>query len=242
MLRSLETKFEFLCCGISRHGFANVSNLHQITTGPNIWIGDTGASVDMTPCADGAIETKPSNVSIYVGNSANTAATHCGKLHVTICDNTGKDLHDASFHNIHLVPEAPYNTISITQRMENGWTLSGTKNSGIILRQDGRTMRFDIKIGTAKAVYGIYRDRINCNWIIADCNTENCCNNLFQWGIFGCNNFGRVLIWSGVQGVVVHRSFGFIGYDALQITTIHSSGYISRLLDYDWFASRSMCW
>jgi hypothetical protein len=36
---------------------------------PNIWIGDTGASVDMTPHPEGLIDTHPSDISVHVGNS-----------------------------------------------------------------------------------------------------------------------------------------------------------------------------
>jgi hypothetical protein len=142
-------KFELLCCGIDEQLFPTSIKLLQ---DPNIWIGDTGASVDMTPYADGITDAQPSNVSVHVGNNEHTAATHCGTLPVTICNNTGEEMYDASFPNMHLVPAAPYNIISITQRMENGWTLGGSKDTGIVLTKNGHTLMFDIKITTRKGV------------------------------------------------------------------------------------------
>jgi hypothetical protein len=73
-------------------------------------------------------------------------------LSLTVCDNNGVELFDASFPDMHLVPEAPYNIISLTQRLENDWTLSGDKLRGLTLSKDGNEIRFDIRIETAKGV------------------------------------------------------------------------------------------
>jgi hypothetical protein len=41
----------------------------QLLPDPNIWIGDTGASVDMTPASEGLTNTRPCGVSVHVGNN-----------------------------------------------------------------------------------------------------------------------------------------------------------------------------
>jgi hypothetical protein len=124
----------------------------KLLTDPNIWIGDSGASVDMTPTSDGLDTTKPCSITVHVGNNQHTAATLSGTLSLTMCDNNGLELFDASFLDMHLVPEAPYNIISLTQRLENDWTLSGDKLRGLTLSKDGNEIRFDIRIETAKGV------------------------------------------------------------------------------------------
>jgi hypothetical protein len=118
----------------------------------NIWIRDTGASVVMTPYPEGPTDTRPSDTSVHVGNNAFTSATPSGKLPVAVCDNSGTELYDAVFPEMHLVPEAPYNIISITQRMENGWCLGGNSAQGIVLQKNGLGIRFDIRVETAKGV------------------------------------------------------------------------------------------
>jgi hypothetical protein len=55
----------------------------KLLTDPNIWIGDSGASVDTTPTSDGLSNTQPSSITVHVGNNQHTAATHSGSLSVT---------------------------------------------------------------------------------------------------------------------------------------------------------------
>jgi hypothetical protein len=61
-------------------------------------------------------------------------------------DNDGIKLYGAVFPEMHLVPMAPYNIISITQRMESGWRLARNKEQGIVLERDGFKMCFDIRM------------------------------------------------------------------------------------------------
>jgi hypothetical protein len=106
----------------------------------------------MTPHAEGLTDTCPSDISVHAGNDEYTAATHCGRLPVTLCNNEGVELYDAAFPEMHLVPKAPYNIISITQCMENGWRLGGNNVQGIILERARHKMCFDIRIETKKGV------------------------------------------------------------------------------------------
>jgi hypothetical protein len=65
----------------------------------------------MTPHAVNIIDAQTSNISVHVGNNELTAPTHRGKLPVTICNNTGEELYEALFPNMHLVPQPPYNIL-----------------------------------------------------------------------------------------------------------------------------------
>jgi hypothetical protein len=70
--------------------------LHLLSD-PNIWIGDTEASVDMIPVSEGLTDTRPCGISVHVGNNEHTAATHSGTMSVTLCNNTGLELYKSVF-------------------------------------------------------------------------------------------------------------------------------------------------
>jgi hypothetical protein len=68
----------------------------QLLPDPIIWIGDAGASVDMTPVSEGLTNARPCVISVHVGNNEHTVATHSGTLSVTVCHNTGLELYKVS--------------------------------------------------------------------------------------------------------------------------------------------------
>jgi hypothetical protein len=117
-----DEKFEvlFVCCEIESPelNMQLFPKVLRLLSDPNIWIGDTGASVDMTPYPEGLIDTHPSDISVHVGNNSYTPATLCGKLPVIVCDNSGVEQYGASFSDMHLVPQAPYNIISTNAHLE----------------------------------------------------------------------------------------------------------------------------
>jgi hypothetical protein len=90
----------------------------KLLSDPSIWIADTGASEDMTPASEGLTKSRPCDISLRVGNGEHTAAKHSGSLSVTVCNNAEVELSAAAFADMHLFPQAPYNNIIITQRME----------------------------------------------------------------------------------------------------------------------------
>jgi hypothetical protein len=124
----------------------------QLLTDPNIFIGDTGASVDMTPNKWCITDSKSCDVTVHVGNSQHTSASHSGRLSLLVCDKTGAEWVKVTFPDMHLVPEAPYNIISPTSRMESGWDLGGNRHDGIWIEKDGVRICFDIRIETRKGV------------------------------------------------------------------------------------------
>jgi hypothetical protein len=124
----------------------------QLLTDPNIFIGDTGASVDMTPNKWCITDSKPCEVTVHVGNSQHTSATHSGRLSVLVCDKTGVEQIKVTFPDMHLVPEALYNIISLTSRMDSGWELGGNRHDGLWIEKNGVRICFDIRIETRKGV------------------------------------------------------------------------------------------
>jgi hypothetical protein len=106
----------------------------------------------MTPNKRCITNSKPCDVTVHVGNSQHTSATHSGRLPVVVCDKTGVEQFKVTFPDMHLVPSAPYNIISLTSRMESGWDLGGNRHDGIWIEKDGVRICFDIRVETRKGV------------------------------------------------------------------------------------------
>jgi hypothetical protein len=69
-------KIELLCCGVvDEVHMSNTADQQKFPTSikllqdHNIWIGDSGASVDMTPHPKNITDCQPSNVSVHAGYS-----------------------------------------------------------------------------------------------------------------------------------------------------------------------------
>jgi hypothetical protein len=92
---------------------------------PNVWIGDTGASVHMTPHRGGMHDVKKAKSvdAITMGNGKSEDATVIGSIDGRLCDKNGNVLNDAKISNVTHLPEAKYNLFSITKLQNDGWTL-----------------------------------------------------------------------------------------------------------------------
>jgi hypothetical protein len=77
--------------------------------------------VDMTPEPEGISDSHPCNVSLHVGNSANTSATSRDHCLSPVATRPEWKLYDASFPDMHLVPKAPYNIFSPSE-----WRMDGS--------------------------------------------------------------------------------------------------------------------
>jgi hypothetical protein len=119
---------------------------------PDIWIADTGATVHITSNEDGIDDAAACDVAVRVGNGKIAESAFKGSLRVDACDRTGTVTGRGVLSKVHVVPEAPYNLCSISQCMEHGWTLGGTKEAGIWLEKDSFTLRFDIRLDTPEGV------------------------------------------------------------------------------------------
>jgi hypothetical protein len=129
---------------------------------PNVWIGDTGASVHMTPHRSGMHDVKKSKHvdAITMGNGKSEDSAVIGSVDGRLCDKNGNVLNDAKIIDVttHL-PKAKYNLFSITKLQNNGWTLGGNADA-IWLTKGDVEIKFDIKIPTPKGVlYAMYHER-----------------------------------------------------------------------------------
>jgi hypothetical protein len=129
---------------------------------PNVWIGDTGASVHMTPHRGGMYDVKKANPvdAITMANGSSENVTVIGSIDGRLCDKNGNVLNDAKISNVTYLPEAKYNLFSITQlQNEDGWTLGGNADA-IWLTKGDIEIKFDIKIPTPKGdLYAMYHQR-----------------------------------------------------------------------------------
>jgi hypothetical protein len=101
---------------------------------PNIWIGDTTATVhNMTPYEDGMINIKSMPGGITVGNGDVMETSKSGDIPCVICDKNGQTLKSGMVTEVALTKGSPFNLFSLTKMMKLGWTHGGDSNKGITL-------------------------------------------------------------------------------------------------------------
>jgi hypothetical protein len=125
---------------------------------PNVWIGDTGASVHMSPHRSGMrdLQKAKSVDVITMANGSSEDATVIGNISGRVCDKNGNVLNEAKITDVTHLPEGKYNLFSITKLQNEGWILSGDANM-IWLTKGDIEIKFDIKIPTPKgALYAMY--------------------------------------------------------------------------------------
>jgi hypothetical protein len=128
---------------------------------PNVWIGDTGASVHMVLHRSGMHGIKTANnadaISMANGKSENAAVI--GSIDGRLCDKNGNVLNDAKIRDVTHLPKAKYNLFSITKLQNDGRALGGNADA-IWLTKGNVEIRFDIKIPTPKGnLYAMYHQR-----------------------------------------------------------------------------------
>jgi hypothetical protein len=123
----------------------------------NIWIGDTAATVHMSPHEEGMINIKKTRGGITVGNGEVMAAKKTGDIPCEICDKYGKTLTTGLIADVALTKNSPFNLFSVTKMMRQDWKLGGDNVNGITLEKKDKVRKFDIPIETPKGVvYAMY--------------------------------------------------------------------------------------
>jgi hypothetical protein len=128
---------------------------------PNVWIGNTGASVHMSPHRSGMHDVKKAKSvdAITMTNGSSEDATVIDNISGRVCDKNGNVLNDAKITDVTHLPEVKYNLFSITKLQNEGWILSGNSDA-IWLTKGDVEIKFDIKIPTPKGVlYVMYHQR-----------------------------------------------------------------------------------
>lgn len=134
----------------------------DLLSDPNIWIADTAATSDMTHSDQGLHEesSPEESDSARVATGHILGATKVGKLKGILCDNQGKEIAALNMARVVVTPGSPYNVLSVTRRLKEGWKLGGNENA-ITLTKDGTTVTFDIKIDSPKgALYAVCIRRV----------------------------------------------------------------------------------
>jgi hypothetical protein len=119
---------------------------------PNIWIGDTAATVHMTPHEEGMVNMKNTRGGITVGNGEVMVAKKTGDIPCELCDRHGNLVHSGRITDVALIKSCPFNLFSVTKMMREGWKLSGDGDNGITLSKGGNNLSFDIPVATPKGV------------------------------------------------------------------------------------------
>ena len=95
-------------------------NNHKLLLQPTIWIGDTAATMDMTPHAKAMLVVKKSaeTMSIVMGNKQVENSAAIGDIPGAVCNNRGNQVLPVKMTNIALVPDCAFNLFSISKRLK----------------------------------------------------------------------------------------------------------------------------
>jgi hypothetical protein len=138
---------------------------------PNVWVGDTWATVHMTPHRQGMTNLKMASGkdAVTMGNGQSETASQIGDIPGTICDKTGTTVSSTKIQDALFLPSAMYNLFSITKLQWEGWTLYGDAKC-LKLSKSKATIKFDILILTAKGMlYVMYHQ---CGSEVANARTD----------------------------------------------------------------------
>ena len=153
--------YELLMCNIDR-SHSEVSEILCSLEDPNIFVGDTAASVHTTGCMNGMVNVRQANPGsiLQVCNATPNPVTYIGDIPGTVYNKDEEELTTGILRKVHYSPQQTYNIISIPQMLLEGWILSGTKEALMITSPNGHTILFDLIIPTKEGcVYACYFDR-----------------------------------------------------------------------------------
>ena len=133
----------------------------QLLNDPNIWIGDTAATVHMTPYSMGMIKQtgNGNKQGITVGNGTQEETVMQGTIKGNLVNKNGMKMGVAMLTDVSYAPTMKFNLCSLSKLMVNGWKMEGDANS-ITMRKQGRALIFDIVVRTTTGlVFCMYLER-----------------------------------------------------------------------------------
>ena len=128
---------------------------HKLLMQPSIWIGDTVATMEMTPHNIGMVNKHAAkeSVSIIKGNKQVKKSIAIGDIPSMICNNQGVQIVKAMMKDLALVPDCTFNLFSISKQLKQGWKFSGSNYVLVLTSPDGNNqIKFDIKISMPNGV------------------------------------------------------------------------------------------
>ena len=150
---------EFLLYAGLEYGLMSTKNMfpdsYNLLQTPEIWIGDTAATTDMTPHRMGMTEVTnpPGDVHVVMGNKQVEKSTAIGSISSFVCDNQGNQKLNVKMTDVALVPNCAFNLFSLSKWLKKGWSLHGNADALTLSGPDGACkLRFDIMITTPNGV------------------------------------------------------------------------------------------
>ena len=138
---------QFLLCSKDKVGCMAVGtttnqifpNSHKLLKQPSIWIGDTVATMDITPHDIVMVNKHLSkeSVSIVMGNKQVEKLIAIGDIPCMICNNQGVHIVQAMRKDLAFVPDCAFNLFSISKRLKQGWRLGGTSDALVFTSHNG---------------------------------------------------------------------------------------------------------
>jgi len=128
---------------------------------PNVFVADTGASVDSTGWSDGLFEVEKAGASdsVTASNGDRSKTQSVGSLKGIVCNKSGKQLYPITMKGVKHVPNSKFNLFSVTKRLKDGWKLHGDKHSMWLEKKDMKVV-FDIRVDTKEGcIFAIYIKR-----------------------------------------------------------------------------------
>jgi len=123
----------------------------QLLDDPNVWIGDTAATVLMTPHVIGFIKNqkdKNRSQSITVGNGKQEVAMMHGIVKGRLVNKNGEELGTAVLTDVAYAPNMKFNLASLSRLMKNGCLIKGNAKLNT-MTENGHKLNFDIVLRIA---------------------------------------------------------------------------------------------
>jgi hypothetical protein len=133
----------------------------RLINDPNIWIGDTAASVHTSPYQHGMTPegNTVKNGSIAVGNGITEKTAMCRNSHGKICNKQGAKVGRAKLTHVAYSPNMKFNLCSLSKLCQDGWEMKGNKEL-LVMERNNQKIKFDINVTTATGVvYCMYLQR-----------------------------------------------------------------------------------
>jgi hypothetical protein len=133
----------------------------RLLNDPNIWIGDTAASVHTSPYQHRMTPegNAVKNGSITVGNGITDKTAMYGNISGTICNKQGTKVGRAKLTHVAHSPNMKFNLCYLSKFCQDGWEMKGNKDF-LVMERNNQKIKFDIKVTTATGVvYCMYLQR-----------------------------------------------------------------------------------
>ena len=128
--------------------FPNTENLLR---SPNIWIGDSGASMHVSFCKDGSTNMRESDG--HTHGVAGEAMKFAGLMDIPCvkCDRHGVEEFGLVMKDVNYLENSNFNLFSTTKLLSLGWTMAGDSQALTMTKGNNR-LCFDIKVETRRGV------------------------------------------------------------------------------------------